>query len=226
MTSHCQTRVVMADQHALLAESLGIVFEMRRYSYHVVPIPNGTARTDQVLRRLLRLRPDVLLVNADLGRSCNGAALIAPMVGAGAAVVVITENTDEARWGECLAQGARTVLSKSVSLGTVVSTVRRVSHREPVLERAERERLIGVYRSRAERETVDRARLADLSPQEGEVLRLMMAGRSVAEISRVRVVAEGTVRTQVKAIHAKLQVNSQLAAVAAARRGGWDCAGP
>lgn len=211
----------MADQHALLTETLGIVLEMRHYHYSVVPIPDGPVRTDQVLSRLRALRPDVLLVNADLGASCNGASLIAPMVRAGAAVVVITENPDEARWGECLIHGARTVLSKSVSLGTVISTVRRVSHHEPVLDRAERERLIGVYRSRSTEVVVGRARLESLSPQEQEVLRLMMTGRTVAEIARIRVVAEGTVRTQVKAIHAKLGVSSQLAAVATARRCGW-----
>ena len=124
MPNPCKVRVAVADAHATLAESMGIAFGVRHYRYDVVPLPSGgAARTDRVLNQLLALRPHVVLVNADLGPHCNGIALIAPLVRAGVAVVVLTDAADEARWGECLAQGARTVMSKSVSLAEVVSTV-------------------------------------------------------------------------------------------------------
>lgn len=48
-----------------------------------------------------------------------------------------------------------------------------------------------------------------------------MAGRTVREIAIDGVVSEATVRTQVKAILAKLEVTSQLAAVGLAHRVGW-----
>lgn len=221
MTRPHRTRVVMVDQHALLAESLGVVFEMRHYDYRVVPQARGPGRIEQLLSSVRSLRPDVLLINADLGPTCTEAALIAPLAHVGVGVVVITQSTDEARWGECLARGARIVLSKSESLATVTSTVRRISRCQRVLDRAERWRLIGVYRGESAQLAAERSRLATLSPQEAEVLRLMMAGHTVTEISQLRVVAEGTVRTQVRSIRSKLQVSSQLAAVAVARRGGW-----
>ena len=205
----------------MLTECLGIVFEMRHYQYRVVPLPEGSARSDRVLTQLLALKPDVLLINADLGPTCDGAALIAPMVRAGAAVVVLTDTADPARWGECLVQGARTVLSKSESLATVLSTVRRVSKGEAVLDRAERDRLIAAYQEQTSRSRDARASLDRLTPQEAAILRHLMAGRAVREIAKIRVVSEATVRAQVKAVLAKLRVNSQLAAVAAARQAGW-----
>lgn len=223
MTSHRPTRVVMADQHTLLAESLGVVLELRRYEVRVVPLPPGPVLAEEVLPRLRALRPDVLLLEADLGPTRVGLALIAPMVELGTAVIVVTDSVDEAHWGECLLHGACTVLPKSASLATVVSAVRRAGDHEPVLDGTERDRLVDLHRSRPGQPTADRLLLATLSPQEGQVLRLMMTGRTVAEISRVRVVAEATVRTQVRSINAKLHVRSQLAAVAAARRAGWDC---
>ena len=49
-----------------------------------------------------------------------------------------------------------------------------------------------------------------------------MKGQTVREIATECVVAEATVRTQVKSILAKLEVTSQLAAVGLAHRVGWQ----
>ncbi|MFI2708421.1 response regulator transcription factor, partial [Nocardioides sp. CER28] len=58
-------------------------------------------------------------------------------------------------------------------------------------------------------------RLSRLTPREREVLRLMYAGQSVARIAEMLEVAPATVRSQVKSVLRKLDVNTQLAAVAA-----------
>ena len=218
-----QVKVAMVDQHALFTECLGIVLQQERYAYRAVPMPQGVGQTGKVLAELMAMRPDVLLVNVDLGPECDGTALIAPLARASfTAVVVVTESEDESRWGQCLAQGARIVLPKSASLRSVVSVVRRVSQGQPVLERSERDRLIAVHRRQIRQNHVELGRLHDLSPQEGEILRHLMAGRTVGEIAALRVVSVATVRTQVKAILAKLNVSSQLAAVAVAHRAGWE----
>ena len=48
-----------------------------------------------------------------------------------------------------------------------------------------------------------------------------MNGLSAAEIAEQRVVSLATVRSQIRAILQKLDVTSQLAAVAMAHRAGW-----
>ncbi|GGO68393.1 LuxR C-terminal-related transcriptional regulator [Nocardioides deserti] len=206
----------------MLTESLAVVFERCHYQYRVVPIPREPASVGHILSQVLKLRPDVLVINADLGPTCSGAALIAPMTRAGAAVVVLTDTLDEARAGECVLKGARVVLPKSESLAVVVSTIRRIVAGECVLDRAERRRLVEAYQRRESHEHGLRDRLERLSPQEAEVLRHLIAGRTTREVAQVRVVSEATVRTQVKAVLAKLEVSSQLAAVALARRAGWS----
>lgn len=225
MSKCTQPRVVVADQQAMLTECLGVVFEMRQYQYRVVPIPREPASVGHMLSQVLKLRPDVLVINADLGPTCNGAALVAPMTRAGVAVVVLTDTVDEARAGECLLQGARAVLPKSESLAVVVSVIRRVLAGEPVLDHAERDRLVAAYHRRESHEHGLRERLDRLSPQESEVLRHLIAGRTTREVAQMRVVSEATVRTQVKAVLAKLEVSSQLAAVALARRASWTASG-
>ncbi len=64
--------------------------------------------------------------------------------------------------------------------------------------------------------------LQELTPREGRVLGHLMEGRSAEEIADCEFVSVATVRTQIRAILRKLDVNSQLAAVARARRAGWS----
>jgi DNA-binding NarL/FixJ family response regulator len=216
-----RTTVAIVDHHALFTQCLALVLELRHFSCGVVP-PGDAAQTDRILAELLAVRPEVLLVNADLGQNCDGVGLVAPMVRAGVAVVVITETVDEPLWGRCLVQGAHVVLSKSARLASVISVVRRVSQDQLVLDRSERDRLIGVYHRQAVERRELQLRLRRLTMHEGEILRHLMAGLTVREIAAVRVVSEATVRSQVKAILAKLELSSQIAAVAAARHAGWS----
>lgn len=60
-------------------------------------------------------------------------------------------------------------------------------------------------------------RLEPLSPQELRVLRLLVAGRSNTEIAQEQVVSTNTIKTQVKSIYRKLNVNSRDEAREAAR---------
>ena len=58
------------------------------------------------------------------------------------------------------------------------------------------------------------------------MLAALADGLSVAMIAARDVVAEATVRTQVRGVLVKLGVSSQLAAVARARDAGWSPRGP
>ncbi|MBO0781584.1 MAG: response regulator transcription factor [Ktedonobacteraceae bacterium] len=60
--------------------------------------------------------------------------------------------------------------------------------------------------------------LAPLSPQERKVLRLLASGNSNAEIARELVVSVNTVRTQIRSIYRKLNVDNRVEASAAARQ--------
>jgi DNA-binding CsgD family transcriptional regulator len=61
-------------------------------------------------------------------------------------------------------------------------------------------------------------RMRSLTPRERTVLRLLYAGDNVRSIALLLDVSEATVRSQVKSVLRKLDVNSQLAAIAAFRR--------
>ena len=61
------------------------------------------------------------------------------------------------------------------------------------------------------------ALIEQLSEREQEVVRLLAAGRSTAEIADTLVITVGTVRNHLKRIYGKLDAHSRLEAVARAR---------
>ncbi len=163
--------VAVVDQHEFFTQCLVIALEARGYVCRRVPLSVEAGRPSRVWSRLASVRPDVALINAELGRRCGSAPLVAAASQAGVSVVVLTDITDERHWGEYLAAGAQIVVPKTESLGSMVSTVRKVSHGKPVLALSERARLIALGRDCRSGDQAVLRRLERLSKQERAVLR-------------------------------------------------------
>ena len=219
-------RVVIVDDHVSIAEALELALSVEGYDVRRVAVPDAPASPATLVSAIARLRPTVVLLNLDLGPFGDGAPLVAPLAKRGVLVVVLTGQTDRARWGEVLAQGARIVLSKSQPLNDLLATVRRINQGLPVLDRLERDELVDAWLERRNRHGLVHDRIGLLTSREREVLGELMRGHPVREIAARGVVSEATVRTQVKSILGKLEVSSQLAAVGLAHRVGWRAPEP
>ena len=214
--------VVVVDDHALFAEALIMALgQVGLAARHLSPRPQAGPRRP-VREQILSAQPDLVLLDLDLGASGSAMPMIPTLAERGIPVIVVTGSEDQARWGEALHRGARAVVSKSSSFGHIVNVVRRFGSGVPVMAREERARLVEVYQVRQKADAELRARFAQLTNREEQVLAQLMAGRQVSEIARRRYVSEATVRTQVKAVLAKLQVPSQLTAVSLAHRTRWQ----
>ena len=214
-------RVVIIEDHALFAEAMELALSLEGYDVRRTPHPIAGCSVNAMLAAVLRMRPRIALLDLDLGYYGDGARIIAPLSSAGIQVVVITGSADRPRWGECLRNGARKVHGKAQPLNEILATVRRINQGLPVIDRAERDKLVQLwYDQRQECRRMD-DRLQLLTKREQEVLAHLMKGRTVREIATLSVVSEATVRTQVKSILAKLEVSSQLAAVGMAHAVSW-----
>jgi DNA-binding NarL/FixJ family response regulator len=215
------TRVLIIEDHTLFAESLELALSLEGYDVRRLALPEVGGSMATLRSTALRSNARIVLLDLDLGRFGDGMTLIAPLARSGANVVVVTASADHGRWGACVRQGARKVLSKGRPLQETLSTVRRLHQGLPVMTSDELERLLDAWRS--ERMVTDdmRRRLELLTPREKQVLGSLIDGNNVREIARTSVVSEATVRTQVKSILGKLEVSSQLAAVGLAHHVGW-----
>ena len=220
-TSRSQFRVVIVEDHALFAESLELTLTVEGYDVRRVTVPDKEQAPGALITAITRRRPRVVLLDLDLGRFGDGEKLIAPLAHAGINVVVVTASIDRARWGEAVRHGARKVLAKSRPLNDILATVRRLNQGLQVMSSEEREELLETWARERSSLVELEARLDQLTVREREVLAHLMKGHTVREIAEAGVVAEATVRTQVKSILAKLEVSSQLAAVGMAHEIGW-----
>ncbi len=214
-------RVALVEDHDVLSEAMRISLSNSDLELSIVPLPDEPL-PEQLVRDVVRLQPDLVLLDLDLGPAGDGAVLISPLREAGCRVLVLTASRDSARWGECLDRGALAVMSKGDTLSTMVDTMQAAARGLPAIGRLEREQLITQFYERRSDRRDGAALVGRLTRRERQVLRALMAGHRVAEIAASSHVSEGTVRTQVKSILAKLQVNSQIAAIALAREAGLE----
>ncbi len=215
------TRVAIVEDHLLFAESLEVALSLQGHDVQRITLAAGMT-SSTLLAALLKTRPRVVLLDLDLGAAGSGVRLIQPLVRSGAQVVVVTGDSDRARWGECLVYGARGVLDKASSLNTILAAIRKVGEGRALMTHEERDALIRGFQVGCREDSQMRERLDDLTPREQEVLGHLMLGHPVRDIARQFVVSEATVRTQVKSILTKLDVSSQLAAVGAAHQVRWQ----
>lgn len=219
--STAAARIVVIDPHHLFSECLCLGLCQRGHHAVAVEPPPRASSVSAMLAPVLRERPDIAIVNIARSAAGDGLRLVHPLTLAGVHVVVVTEDVDRTRWGQALTLGARAVMAKEAPLATVMSAVRRLVDGTGVMPAEERRALVEHYRAQRAHDTRARERLEKLTQRESEILSHLMAGRAVSEIARRAVVSEGTVRSQVKSLLGKLEVSSQLAAVALASSCAW-----
>ncbi len=212
------SRVMLVDDHGLLAASLAAL--LRGDGFHVSVEEPGPS--EQVVARARSERPDVVLLDLDLGRDDATAVDLIPELSAlGARVVMLSGSTDRIALAECVEAGAEGVLSKAAPFSEVVATIGRAVAGGTVTPAGELDRMLSDLRSarRARRDVL--APFETLTGREADVLRALADGLGADAIADAGYVSIATVRSQIRAILTKLGVSSQLAAVALAVRSGW-----
>ncbi len=129
--------------------------------------------------------------------------------------LVLTSAPRGPLWGAMLEAGAVGVRPDSLPLTDLRVLVRSVAAGGEVTPRAELDELSRAWRQVGRHPRDLAGNIRALSPREAEVLELMRRGDSVGAIAAELGVSESTVRSQVRAVLRKLDVRSQLEAVAA-----------
>jgi DNA-binding NarL/FixJ family response regulator len=204
--------VVLVDDQPLVRAGLARILEVDPELEVVGEASNG--RDAVVLVR--RLQPDVVLMDVrmpvvdgiDATRRLRDA-------GSRAKVVVLTTFGLDEYVVDSLRGGASGFLLKEAPPERILSAVHEVAAGNAVLDPAVTRSVIAALGSHGPRSTAA-DRLDDLTTREREVLMLLARGLSNAEIAERLVVGEGTVKTHVAHLLAKLGVRDRLQAVVCA----------
>jgi two-component system nitrate/nitrite response regulator NarL len=196
------------------------VLALRQRGLEVDAVSGPSA--EAVVESARRRAPVLVLLDLDLGPVLgNGVDLVRPLVDAGARVVIVSGVTDRARLGSCVEAGASGVVSKASTFDDLIAAVERTAQGGQLLSDTERQSLLADLRGRRRSDAERLGPFARLTPREQAVLAGLLAGESAESIADRSYVSLATVRSQIRGILLKLDVNSQLAAVALARDAGW-----
>jgi DNA-binding NarL/FixJ family response regulator len=209
--------VAIVEDHQLLAETLAVTLRGRGLDADVIEL----CEPADLLAALLERRPQLVVLDLDLGDFGDSTWLIAPLTSDGIRVLVLTGSGNRLRVAVALEQGAIGYQHKTVGFDELVRQIEAAMTCDGVLDSTEYAGLLDALA----RARIDRSRSLEpfsrLTERERDTLQALAHGRTVTEIAREWVLSEATVRTHVRSLLAKLGVPSQLAAVSLALRSGW-----
>lgn len=198
-------RVLIVDDHPILREGIAAIIELQAD----MEVAGDAACGREAIAQYAMLRPDIVLMDLQMP-GMNGVEAI-EAIRAGhpdARIIVLTTYSGDAKAIAALRAGAAGFLLKSSLRRELLGAIRSVfgGHRHLHPDVAQEIALHAIHEP--------------LTPREIEVLQLIAGGHPNKQIAWRLGVGEETVKSNIKNIFAKLQVNDRTHAVTtAAKRG-------
>jgi two-component system, NarL family, nitrate/nitrite response regulator NarL len=213
-------RILVAGSD-LLAGALASALETHGFATRHI------ALREPEIARGVEWRPNLLLVDARGLDVTAGSELIGQMRQIGSQTCVIDAADHGGRPAAWMKAGASALVDGGEPFDKLFRTINRLLRigRTTPAGRGARPSLALTTAARRSPEPA-LWRFGDLTEREKMVLAELMDGHCAEEIATAAFVSISTVRSQIKAILNKLGVNSQLAAVALARRAEWSLDDP
>jgi DNA-binding NarL/FixJ family response regulator len=200
--------VVLADDQGMVRAGLRSLLEADPEISVVGEAADGIEAIDEVRRR----EPDVVLMDIRMPE-LDGLSATRQLIAERPSLRVLALTTfdlDEYVF-EALRAGASGFLLKDAPAEELTNAIHVLARGDALLAPAVTRRIVEAFV--AQPEPPEMPDLEDLSPREVEVLRLLAAGCSNAQIAGEPVVSEATVKTHVSNILAKLRLRDRIHAV-------------
>jgi DNA-binding NarL/FixJ family response regulator len=212
------TRVLLCDDQALVRSGFRMILEAREDLEVVGEAEDGVQALELTWRHL----PDVVLMDVRMPR-LDGVEATRRLVEAGAdarVLILTTFDLDEYVF-EALRAGASGFLLKDVQPAQLVDAVRVVARGEALLAPTVTRRLLDRFAHALPGPPEEPPpELSSLTEREREVLALLAAGFSNAELAERLFLSETTVKTHVSSILRKLGLRDRVQAVVLAYQAG------
>jgi two-component system response regulator NreC len=196
-------RVLLADDHAMLRQSMRLLLEMHEQIEVIADVGDGRTAVDEALR----LQPDIVLMDLAMP-DLNGIEATAQILHQNPRikVLVLTSLTDDQRVVAAIRAGASGYVVKSSDVNELLLAIQAVHLGNPYFSQSLAHGRSPVeYLLQARREGSGET----LSPREREVLQLVAEGYTNQEVADKLVLAVKTVEAHKAHIMVKLKAQSK-----------------
>jgi len=209
-------RVLIADDQVLVRTGFRVILDAEPDIDVIGEAGDGREAVDAART----LKPDVVLMDIRMPNvdGIEATRTLGDDRSPPRVLILTTFDLDEYVY-EALRAGASGFLLKDAGPDELLHAVRVIAAGDALLSPSITRRLIADF-ARRPRHSRPPAALAELTPRELEVLRLVARGLSNADIAATLVVGDATVKTHVARIFAKLDVHDRAQAVVVAYESG------
>ena len=211
MTGQNTIRVMIIEDHSVVLWGLKNMIEGEAPAMSVV---GSASNRFEAVKTARATRPDVILLDLNLGAESGLDFLPQLRAETGARVLVLTGTQDEETHRRSLRRGASGVVCKDESAEVVLKAVRKVHAGEIWYDRQMAYGVLAdmLRQARQEEDDPEAERAAALTPKEREIITVIASeedstNRQVA--LRLRI-SENTLRNHLVSIYAKLGVSNRL----------------
>jgi DNA-binding NarL/FixJ family response regulator len=210
-------RIIVADDHEVVRAGFAALLDTQP-DFSVLGTASDGAEAVRISREL---HPDVILMDVRMpGTDGIAATRLLNDGAAGPRVIILTTFDLDQYVYDALCAGASGFLLKDVTAERLFDAVRVVAAGEALLAPTVTRRLISEFARQRPAAPEPAAAVAELTPRETEVLRLLAEGLSNPEIAGRLVITEETVKTHVSRVLHKLALRDRAQAVVFAYESG------
>ncbi|MFJ9244958.1 response regulator [Streptomyces sp. NPDC101776] len=204
MNTPAPVRLLLCDDHAVVRAGLRALLS----SADGIEVVGEAGSGEEALAMAARVRPDVVLMDLQLGDGMDGVTATRKLTaGEGPRVLVLTMFDTDADITRAVEAGATGYLLKAERPEELFTAIHSAASGRTTLSAPVADRLLD--RMRNPRPT--------LSEREREILGQLARGLGNRDIARALFISEATVKTHLGRIYGKLEVETRAGAVAVAK---------
>jgi two-component system, NarL family, response regulator LiaR len=212
-----KTRVMIADDHAVLREGMRRLLEQEKDMEVVGEASDG----EEAVRLVDEQKPDVVLMDIVMPKLTGvEATKLIKKANPATAILILTAYSDIRYILGLLEAGASGYLLKSARSDEIVGAIRAVKSGESVLDSMATRKLLERVVNLSKETPEDKSR-GQLSPREIEILRLAARGMSNRDIAEKLELSMRTVKAHLSNIFNKMRCSSRTEAIVKGFREGY-----
>lgn len=204
-------KILLLDDHRSVLWGLEKLIEGEHPRMQVIGKATSSA---EALRLLDDVKPDIILLDLDLGGENGSSSIQALLAKSRARVLVLTGSRDIAVHDAAVLAGAMGVVEKGESAETILKAIRKVYDGEIWLDRTATGRIfLELSRNKAsEALNPEQKKIASLTPRERQIVAEIGSDAAAGskQIAERLHISEHTLRNHIASIYEKLDVSSRL----------------